>query len=309
MALRSINRMADASASLNVEYERESKQVALGYWDLGDDEVAVLRTCTLSIGTRHPSDFGQVLSKIEVDLKAMKVPCPTDGVTSNQWMVTASYGPWNPADRGDPTQASNPLAMPPRYRLEFERHPEPIWQDINGNAIVNTAGDPFDPPLEVDNLIGILTVERNVASTFDIPTTIALSGSVNQDVWNGFAAKTVRVAPIGLPALEYSQEANAYYYPLVLTFEINFKTWNRKPLNAGYRQKSPTQINDQRRITILDESGCPLQSPGLLSQSGTYLPPPVSQNAVITGNFEVHQPIDFSIFNLDSLFTPPGVLS
>ena len=309
MALRSLQKAAEASASLNIEYERESKQVALAWYDKADDEVAVLRNCGLTIGSRHPSDFGQVLSKIEVELANQQVTRGSDATTSNLWKITASYGPWNPAERGDPAQAGNPLAIPPRFRLEWERHPEPVWQDIDGNAIQNTCGDCFDPPIEVDNLIGILTVERNEAASVDIATIMGLSGNVNEAQWNGFAAKTVRVAPIGLPALEYSQEANVYFFPFVYVFEINFKTWTRQPLNAGYRQQKSKVANISNIVTILDDAGQPLQVPGLLDQNGAYLRPPVAQNAIITGSFDVHQPTDFSAFNLDNLFTPPAVLS
>ena len=303
MALRQINRIADASASINVQYERESKQGALGYWDIEDDEVAVLRSCTLTIGSRHPNDFGQVLNKIDVELVAQTV----DGVgvgPSNLWKVTGTYGPWNPAELGDPAQAGNPFSPPARYRLEWQTRPEPVWADINGKPIVNSAGDLFDPPIEIDRLIGIITVERAENISLNIPGTLALSGKVNASSWNGFEPKTVRVAPIGLPSLEYSQESNQFYYPMTYVFEWNPNTWTREPLDAGYRQRI-----SGKSVTILDDSGQPLSSPGLLDGHGNYLKPPVASSDLTLSVVEIYEPTDFSVFNLDDLFVPPDVLS
>ncbi len=301
--------MADASASLNIQYERKSRQVALGYWDLADSEIAVLRSCTLTIGSRHPSDFGQVLTDIDVEIVSQQVNREGDSDKSNLWKVTASYGPWNPAELGDPGQAGNPFAVPARVRLEWQSNPEPIWVDVNGNYITNTAGDAFDPPVSRDTLIGLWTVERSETTSLDIPTLLALGDKVNDSPWNGFAAKSVRTAPIGLPALEYSQEANVYYWPMTYVFMWNPKGWDQKPLNAGYRQRSPSQQNQNRMLTILDDSGQPLASPGLLDKNGAYLPPPVAQKSVIIGSFDIYEAIDFGVFNMDGLFTPPAVLS
>ena len=304
MALKFIDLTPEVSGSHKVDFQRESKRTYIAYFGVDDDENYVTLRCGLILGTRHPTDFAQVLHSIDVDCLG-RTTWEGDNSDAMLWSITANYGTWNFAEKGEPSKAGNPLLMPVKFRLEWEKVPEPIWVDVNGDPILNTAGDPFDPPIELDNLIGILTVRRNEAMP-DLPVIMALALSLNEAPWNGFDAKCVRLAPIALPELEYAQETDTYYYPMTYVFEINFRTWKKRPLNSGYRQITPTQINPNRVSLILDDGGQPLQSPGLLSKSGFYLKPPVNKDNLVIGSFDIHPTIDYGVFNLDNLFTPPA---
>lgn len=299
MALVKADLTNDISGSFSVDFTRESSRRYQMFFNTNDDENYVRLNCGLTIGTRHPTDTQQVLNKISYECQGT--------VGNNEllrmWFVTANYGPWNPAEKGDPADAGNPTQQPARWRVEWEVRPEPVWEDVDGNPILNTAGDAFDPPIERDNLIAILTVSRNEAEP-DFASLITAANKVNKDPWNGFDAKTVKVAPITIPEIEYSQETEQYYYPMIYTFQINRDTWVRKPLNTGYRQVVSGKV-----VPILDDGGQTLQSPGLLDQSGVYLKPPVTKDNIIIGSFDVLESIDFGTFNMDELFTPPSVLS
>lgn len=309
MAVRSVDAQAGASLSVGVAptgVESSSRYVFQVFADTTDDVIAVFNGCGYLIGMPNPADARQFLTEIDVNFKQQSTSGLGTTGTLHQWELRLTYSAWNAAEMGDPAQAGNPFAIPARPRIEYEKRPIPIWQDINGNAIVNTAGEFFDPPVEVDLLTAIITVERNERASFDFATVGALAGCVNNAPWNGYDTKTVRVAPIALPQIQYSQSADVFFYPITYVFEWNPLGWIRRPLNTGYNERSPTQINQKRLLPIMDEAGQYLSSPGLLDETGKHLPPPVAQGAAITLAYEVHQPIDFSVFNMDGLFNPGG---
>lgn len=305
MALKYIDLTNDVSGTCTVELERSSERKYVAWFDLADDENYVRSHCGLTLGTRHPTDLQQVLHTLRPSCLG-RATWEGDNSDCRLWEIQASYGTWNPAERGDPAQAANPLAMPPRYRMEWERVPEPVWRDINGKPVLNTAGDPFDPPVERAGLVATLTVRRNEESP-DFAALIALAENVNTAPWNGFAEKTVRFAPPAFPELEYAQESRTFYYPMVYVFEINPRNWRAKPLNAGYRQ-SFLSLDNPRTVVIMDSAGQPLQTPGLLDTDGRYMKPPVADNKVLYRVFDIYQDSDFSVFNLDDLFTKPQAL-
>ena len=62
---------------------------------------------------------------------------------------------------GGPMQ--NPLLQPIDVKWSNRSQEIVADIDINGNPVVNTAGDPFDPPLMEDDPRPVLTIVRNEA--------------------------------------------------------------------------------------------------------------------------------------------------
>ncbi len=71
-----------------------------------------------------------------------------------QWTITVNYGEGENPDE-------NPLSEPWVYSVSYEQHEVPIDYDISGRPILNTAGDPFQEALFIDDARPTLTASKN----------------------------------------------------------------------------------------------------------------------------------------------------
>lgn len=94
------------------------------------------------------------------------------------WIITASYGIDDPK-KDLPT----PLMQDPIISWDFQRETEPTDRDINDVAIRNSAGDPFDPPLNRFITTGTLRVKR-AEPFFNIQKAMTYMNRVNSDAFN-----------------------------------------------------------------------------------------------------------------------------
>lgn len=215
------------------------------------DEFTVLSATGLPLaGSRHPSQLG---------VYAMGFEAQPDGSEDGMgWVITVSYGIFDP----DKTQ-ENPLDERPRLswdRAQFERVVE---KDTGGNAILNSAGDPFDPPVTLDDSRPVLTITRNEAS-FDTTLAESYKDCVNTDVFFGWPAGQVKVGAITAEE-QWSDYLNDTYVVVKYEFHFNPNGWQKSILDQGYRAKSGAT----RKLILID--GQPATSPVPLDGSGAQL--------------------------------------
>src|SRR5437870_2342637 len=92
---------------------------------------AVVDAFGVNVGTQHPDNPAMQLQSID----ATNYKGPTS------WIVTTPYA------IGDPgTPDPSPLDQPPRLLPQWQTETIPGDIDVGGNAIVTSAGNPFDPP-------------------------------------------------------------------------------------------------------------------------------------------------------------------
>lgn len=336
MALRSIGQAPGTSAHFDQDFLRGSLRVYLALFDVGDDEMYVIRHCGFAIYQVHPSDSQQLVLDIKADLVAHNTTDPATNALANLWKIELQYGPWNPLEH--PVDG-NPLNLPTRFRMDFTTAEVAAFEDVDGNPIVNSAGDPYDPPLTREVTRATLTAMRNeTPASVDLATLAALSNTLNADVWNGFPPKTVRLAPIKLPEIAFSQVNNSFYFPMEYVFDINFDTWVKQVLNAGFRQLDadgnlvPILINGQPATVPvpLDEEGHAILTPEFVDSGGDVPPdsdpggesgevpgggePPSGGTGVSSASnfvvdaYDLIRTSDFSALHLDNLFTLPVIL-
>ena len=89
----------------------------------------------------------------------------------------------------------NPLDDPPRIRWSQGSCTEQVDVDAEGNALLNSALDPIDPPLTRDFGTLFLTVTRN-ESTYDVGRALAFQNKCNEDAFPIFGAGTVESGQI-----------------------------------------------------------------------------------------------------------------
>lgn len=204
-------------------------------------------------------------------------------VDGKQWLVDVDYGPYDPT-----LNSESPLDNRTQKAWSFAQDTEIVDVDANGNAVMNTAGDLFDPPIERDRSRPILTVARNEL-TFDPSLAALYKDKVNADPFLGYDPGQVKCSNIS--ATEEWYPGIGIYYRV--NYEFHFNTddggWQRKILNAGYRRLK----SGSRRQILID--GLPAHSPVPLGNDGDVLPP---SGTPVFLTFDIYPSVPFSPLNI-----------
>jgi hypothetical protein len=222
----------------------------------------------------HPGDFGAL---------AVSLDCDPEGDQVGIYNVKITYTS-KPFDDGnqttDPTQTDQSTPPPDRpwtIKLGSVHGTRLLGpKDLAGKAVVNSAGQPYDPPPEIpcSNLQISITAYKDltwgagakILQYQDSINNAALAMVINPSNTAVFPAKTVRCT-------EYSvtnhSENGAYYWQVDLVLEYRIKPWNPvSVLDAGTVYKKSMSLPLQ---PILDETGQPVHSPVPLNGAGGVL--------------------------------------
>lgn len=193
----------------------------------------------------------------------------------------------------------DPLARAPEIQIDFESYQRPFVRDIStGQAVVNTAGDPFDPPFMVDEDRMVIRITRNESET-DFPWNAqdefipsVFNNTVNLTEFQGWNPGKVRLR---LSAQKLKERGNFYWRvtyliqekieALEVNDEVTYVGWQPNILNRGYRQLVGGVKKD-----IFGIDGSKVSQPALLALDGTKLadggtPTYVEANAYLTSEF------------------------
>jgi len=168
-------------------------------------------------------------------------------------------------------QKKNPLERPPEVSWEGERLEEVADLDRNGNPILNTAGQPYDPPLMRDYKLRTLVYTRNEAA-YDDAQARAYEDLINTDPFLGEAAYKWRVLDIN--ARRAFEEGVKFW---VVTYRIQFKKkgWRRKVMSQGFKDATGKEILDDHgnrpsEPWKLDAAGSPIKAAGAPGHTQTF---------------------------------------
>jgi hypothetical protein len=206
----------------------------------------------------------------------------------SSWVVTVDYAPY------DPTQfPENPLNHPLKISWGENRFDQPCIVDRNGNPVINSAGDYFDPPITIDDSRPTLRIVRN-EQQYSPTYALSWKDTLNTDSFFGFPPLSVKMStPLG--ELEYNPICG-FYYVVTYQFEINPNGWKKWILDQGMRQ-----IVSGVKQKILDDQGEDISSPALLDGTGVKLQTGGSPVAI---PFEVYQEADYGMLGLDPYGAP-----
>jgi len=223
------------------------------------------------------------------------------------WIVEVKYSSevgenrkWDnsPEQARDQTQNQNPLYRPPSIKWSGQEYQRPIQEAAEvldgithfGNAIVNSAGEMFDPAAEVQDANLTLVIGRNEPlASQDV--LLAYMNVVNSDYFMGWPPGTALMKPI-----EYDSNFENGLYYFKATYTIHFRSsisggvqddgavlpivqegWILKPLDQGYAKLVQDDQGDFHNVPIRVQ-GQPITAPQLLDGTGQVLPigdPPV----------------------------------
>lgn len=207
-----------------------------------------------------------------------------------------SYGTSPPA--AAPELVKNPLLRPPQISWGTGRMMRVAEVDTAGNAIVNTAKMPYDPPLEREQFYPTLTVTKNQAR-YDALDMDQYKGAVNNGVWMGKPARTWRCEDI---TASQEIEEGVFFWRVTYAFAYKSNTWDITVLNAGLSELNAAGNNHDR---IRDAAGNFVGRPWPLNASGRKIA--VSggafAEALIWKTYRIYTEVDFKLLKL---FKPGG---
>lgn len=167
--------------------------------------------------------------------------------------------------RENPDQS--PLDRSPVIAWQTRRYEECRTIDIKGKPLVNSAGDPFDPPMRVQRRILCCTIKRNEAA-FDSYWMGYYTGRVNDRAWNDFRTGEVLIDEIS--AVE-QYEKQVPYWEVTYRLEVNRDLWvPTKAADMGHRV---WQLVAGQWVlkTATDDYANPVSRPVLLDGAGMQL--------------------------------------
>ncbi len=188
-----------------------------------------------------------------------------------------------------PTLVENPLLRPAEFSWDSEEVMLPLTQDRAGNAVVNSAGFPFDPPLEYEAVRPVLTVVKNMPlAAINASFIQNRNNHLNSVDWMGFPAKTLKLKVSARSAYENG----IWYWATTYIFRVKIDGWNPvRVLDAGYEELDPGGT----WLTIRDENGAPVSRPWLLDGAGIALTPGDPEEYL---EFTVYGEFDFAELGL-----------
>jgi hypothetical protein len=247
------------------------------------------QTVKAAIGIKYGDPY-QGLGLVESESDQFAYVTSIDAVQEDGdsigWIVTVTYDWFSSIYAGGGPDA-NPLLFPIDVTWSYRNQEIVAQYDNNGNAILNTAGDPFDPPVVIDDPRPMLTIVRNEA-TFNVPLNNQYRTAVNSDPFATYNAQMARVIQISGKPLFH--QVIGWYWQVTYEFEFN------PPL--GYRPKLRyLSAFTGKQVPIL-VNGIPVSFPLLLNKQGQIQKPGDTPYYVQP---QIYPELPFSVFNFDPI--------
>lgn len=203
-------------------------------------------------------------------------PSSDDG---REWEIAVQYGPRQPRE-------ANPLDEPPEIQWDREKYEEIVDVDIDGDAVQNSAGDEYNPPVTRDQTRPLLVITRNEPWPFPEDLADEYRDTVNDASFYGAPAGRVKCNSI--KATRDWHQACGYFARVVYEFAGDRNGFVRRIRDQGFREivsgaRKQIKVDGQLATdaVALDGSG------GVLPPGGT---PVYRQHAVYPAK-------DFSVFS------------
>ena len=231
------------------------------------------------IGSTFPDDTTAYCQRIDI-----RNSHPWKG-----WTATYNYSTEREISQSDP-ESDEVLVS---FTSEIYR--EPVFQDINGDAITNSAGDYYiDPTPERDAAHLIARIQSNHAA---IPAwVLSYQNAINDGTIsiNGLQIGPRQCKVQRIDVGERQKRNTSTFYPLTLELHIHNDGWLLEPLDAGFRE-IVNLLGLKFRAQIVNEGDgeFPAQ-PVPLDGAGEVLDDPTPQNAQFRSH-KIYAELDFSV--------------
>lgn len=229
-------RDADGDAKAR-RYQQTWKVRTDSKWD--DQTVVLSHPSIPNYGAKFPNDLSAFCQKITASQESL---------SPYFWRVTANYSTEKELDE-------NPLDTPAEITWDPEEFQRVLAVDADGNAVVNSAQDPYDPPVEVDDSRQIATVVKNVAN---VPSWILqYRNVVNSDAFSldgiSISAGQAKLKAIKISAWKRVNDVS--FRTLTIPLNLDEDGWLVKVQDMGFYEidatgvKTPIKING-KAVTV-----------------------------------------------------------
>jgi len=238
------------------------------------------------IGSIYPED---------IRAKCRRVRARNESFSKRVWLVTANYSTEFEAEE-------NPLDDPVVIEWTTEQFQRPFHKDIHGEAILNTAGDHFDPDVEGDDSRWAANISLNVPG---VPGWLrGYRDAINKAsfVIDGQTVSKHKGKVQAIRIGKRQERNDVAYRPLNLILHIkdedDDETWVLDLLNHGFYQWKPLPGagGGSIRVKCVDGEGDPVIIPVPLTLAGLQIPDPSPENPLIHFvKSEIYKPKDFTV--------------
>ncbi len=217
------------------------------------------------------------------------------GETGMLWEVTVTADSEMPEP---PKDQENPLDRPPEVSWSFAQFQRVAEKDITGKAIVNSAGQAFDPPVQIDDSRPVCNIDRN-EDAFDPTVIFQYKDAINSDALDigGLAVLPGQAKMSNISARRQFENSQFYWK---VSYEIHIKSdgWALSILDQGLYKEG---VNN-KPTPCTDDAGNEVSVPVLLDGQGGQLAlppaPPGQTGAPVFLTFEVYTQLPFEALAL-----------
>jgi hypothetical protein len=277
-----------ASKNLN-KFRRQYSQVwvckmSSGNFDWVDVETAASAFLPQIGTTTYPSDAGSLCVSYSASQGT--------GTQSQFFHFTFSFDSDVPIGQ---LRAIDPLDREPVVDYDSQKFQVPVYEDLNGYAIVNSAFDAFESVVMVDSAFEIMSIQVNHPTSDYIDVGMYMN-TLNDSDWSiTLATGEVKTIPkwagkIDNIARKQKEENGQVFWDWQYKILINKGLWfPYKITDAGYN--------------FLDDAGKPqpilsgietTSKPRLLDGSGNALPLPIELGDQVQLEFDIYEDTDWS---------------
>ncbi len=170
-----------------------------------------------------------------------------------------------------------------------------IEWDKDGKAVLNSAYDPFDPPIQEDLYDLTLIIVRNEASYTPATAHTYVNSLNNGNITIAGLAITAREGKL----VDFSAEKlerNGYdYYRVVYRIEFNANTWDKQILDQGIYERKPAEDGKRKYCKV---EGKDATEPQRLDGSGEQLAETHPAQASVFLTFRIYPETNWSSLSL-----------
>ena len=217
-------------------------------------------------------------------------PYQNAGTHGQQWRVYVTFSDDVPCDPDDP---DDPIDDPQELSWSTSRFQRPVEKDRDDKAILNGAGDPFEPAIEVDDAHDVLTVVRNEPfNDYTLSFARIYKNKINSAEFFGYPIGEAKCQDISATRQILGCD---FFWRITYVFEFRKGGWQPNVLQQGFRYlESPANAFGQSSSspkTATDELKQPFNTQVLIKNDGTILAPGEEPEFK---TFNVYQEIDFN---------------
>lgn len=199
------------------------------------------------------------------------------------WTATYNYSTEREISKTDPADDEVKVSW------TSEVYNEPVFQDVNGSAVLNSANDYFiDPSPSRDAVHLIAKIRANVRS---VPSwVLSKQNHVNSGIITigglQIAAGLARMSRLEIS--ERQRRNNIDFYALSFEVHIHSDGWRLKPMDVGFRELEYGVL-----VQIKDTNGDEVTTPVMLDGEGKAQTDPSPESAIF-GNYQVYVESDLT---------------